>query len=163
MLQIKAPEAYDHVKRPYLFLAGTIDMGGSKDWQRKVATALDDMTGGILNPRRDDWDSSWKQSITDDTFREQVTWELGAMEAADVIAMNIEDGSKSPITLLEYGLWARSGKLLLCCSPGFYRYGNLDIVAARYGVSIYNDKTDWIRAIRRALSCRAAPQEFRIG
>jgi hypothetical protein len=33
----------------------------------------------VLNPRREDWDSSWIQSIDNPQFREQVEWEIYAL------------------------------------------------------------------------------------
>ena len=48
--------------------------------------------------------------------------------------MYFDPETKSPITLLELGLYARSGKLVVCCPHGFWRRGNVDIVCDRYGV-----------------------------
>ena len=44
--------------------------------------------------------------------------------------------TKSPITLLELGIYAVATpeKLLVCCPEGFWRKGNVDIVCAKYGV-----------------------------
>lgn len=137
MIEIKAPDDYSDVPKEYtkIFLAGTIDMGDSEDWQKQISEALEDITDlVILNPRRDDWDSSWKQSIEDKQFSEQVNWELSAQEDADLIAMYIAPDSESPITLLELGLFAKEGKIILCCPDGFYRKGNVDIVADRYDI-----------------------------
>ena len=39
----------------------------------------------FLNPRRDKWDSSWEQSITNPEFKLQVDWELDGLEMADLI------------------------------------------------------------------------------
>ena len=51
--------------------------------------------------------------------------------------MNILGSSKSPITLLEMGLHARSGKLHVACEPSFYRYDNVRITCAYYGIPLY--------------------------
>jgi len=56
-----------------IFLAGSIEMGKAEDWQSALTTALASRDGVVLNPRRDAWDSTWTQSITDARFREQVT------------------------------------------------------------------------------------------
>ena len=77
-----------------------------------MSNELKDVT--ILNPRRDDWDNSWTQSINNPQFREQVEWELEAMEKADIIAMYFDKSTKSPITLLELGLFAHTGKMIVC-------------------------------------------------
>jgi len=87
-----------------------------------------------LNPRRDDWDSSWEQKIENAQFKQQVEWELDALEYADWILMYFDPSTKSPISLLELGLFAETGKLIVCCPEGFWRKGNVDIVCEKYGV-----------------------------
>ncbi len=119
---------------PSVFLAGSIEMGRAAHWQAAVETALAHTDLTVLNPRREAWDSSWDQRIGHPLFRGQVEWELEAQERADLIAMYFAPGTQAPITLLELGLFARSGRLVVCCPDGFWRKGNVDIVCARYGV-----------------------------
>jgi Nucleoside 2-deoxyribosyltransferase like len=125
-----------------VFLAGTIDMGHSIDWQQKFIDqankeeTLDDVV--VFNPRRKSWDHNWTQSIENKQFSEQVNWELDAMENADVILLFLEGNSKSPISMMELGLFADSGKLMVCCEDGFWRKGNIDIVCKRKGIDQYN-------------------------
>jgi hypothetical protein len=120
-----------------VFLAGSIEMGTAEDWQTKLTSALGDREVVVLNPRRDEWDASWRQSIEEPRFREQVEWELAGLERADVIAMWFEPATRSPITLLELGLHARSGKLIVGCPPGFWRRGNIEVVCAKYGIALH--------------------------
>lgn len=122
------------LSQPSVFLAGSIEMGRAELWQDAVAAALRDELLIILNPRRDDWDASWEQSSANPQFVAQVTWELDAQERADLIAMYFAPETYAPITLLELGLFAASGKLLVCCPPGYWRKGNVDVVCARYGI-----------------------------
>ena len=133
MKVIKAPEMLIDGKS--IFLAGSIEMGVAENWQNKVERLLSKTDVVIFNPRRDDWDSTWIQSIDNPQFLEQVVWELTAMEKANVIAMYFDPSTKSPISLLELGLFARSNKMIVCCPDGFWRKGNVDIVCAKYGVS----------------------------
>lgn len=77
----------------------------------------------------------------------QVNWELSHLEEADFILMNFLPDSKSSITLLELGLFARSGKLYVVCTEGFYRYDNVRITCAKYGVPVYDSLTEAIVAI----------------
>jgi len=130
---IKAPAPIE--KNSFsVFLAGSIEMGRAENWQQRVERLLMNVPGTIFNPRRDDWDDSWVQSIDNAQFREQVEWELEAQECADVIAMYFAPETLGPISLLELGLFAHSGKMIVCCSEGFWRKGNVDIVCHRYGV-----------------------------
>ena len=119
-----------------VFLAGTIEMGNSKDWQAEAIEVLQDSCSIIYNPRRDDWDSSWKQEIDDPQFNVQVNWELEHIERADLVLMYFDPTSKSPISLLELGFLAaaKPNQAFVCCPEGFYRKGNVDIVCNRYGI-----------------------------
>ena len=133
MKEIQAPNSI--ITEDYtVFLAGSIEMGKAINWQDQVKTILADTDIVVLNPRRDDWDSSWVQSKDHKQFRTQVEWELCALELADRIVMYFDVATKSPISLLELGLFARSGKLIVCCPDGFWRKGNVDIVCERYGI-----------------------------
>lgn len=135
MIEIKAPNTYLLIpKQQRIFLAGSIEMGKADNWQSRLSKSLEDREGLILNPRRDDWDACWEQVISNPQFRQQVDWELTAMEDATHIVMYFDPTTKSPVSLLELGLHARSGKLTVCCPDGFWRKGNVDIVCKRYGV-----------------------------
>jgi hypothetical protein len=134
-----------------VFLAGSIEMGLAEPWQAALEQALADLPVVILNPRRDDWDSAWEQSIANPNFRQQVEWELEAQERAALIAMYFAPDTKSPVTLLELGLFARSGKLVVCCPVGFWRRGNVEVVCARYGVPMVADLLQLTRIIRQRI------------
>ena len=118
-----------------VFLAGTIDMGNSVDWQTLIAKRFESFGWKwlLFNPRQEHWDASRPGEMD-----YQVNWELEHLEAADLIIMNFMEKSKSPISLLEMGLFARSGKMYVVCPTGFYRYDNVRITCARYGVPLYN-------------------------
>jgi hypothetical protein len=121
----------------YIFLAGTIEMGNSRDWQSiffdKIHAVEPSDKIVVLNPRRPDWDSSWEQSITCKPFKEQVEWELKGLESADIIALNFEPNTQSPISLLEMGRFG-GNNLAVHCPKGFGRKGNVDIFCERYGI-----------------------------
>lgn len=123
-----------------VFLAGSIEMGASENWQSKVEAYFQELNEyTILNPRRDDWDSSWEQDFENPNFYQQVNWELKGLELADKIIMYLDPDTKSPISLLELGLFANSGKLLVCCPDGFWRKGNVEIVCEHYNIPIYTE------------------------
>ncbi|KKK82551.1 hypothetical protein LCGC14_2802240, partial [marine sediment metagenome] len=82
---VKAPNDFEAQPFPRLFLCGSIEMGKAENWQQRIERELADIGGTILNPRRDDWDSSWVQSVDNRQFREQVEWELRAQERSDLI------------------------------------------------------------------------------
>ena len=123
-------------------------MGGAPDWQAALAAALADQDITLLDPRRDEWDTSWRQSIDEPRFREQVEWELDGLERADLVAMWFAPGSKAPITLLELGLVARTGKLVVGCPDGFWRRGNVEIVCARFAIPLVASWEAFVAAVR---------------
>lgn len=130
------------------FLAGTIEMGNSEDWQSEMITSLEDKDVIIFNPRRTDWDSSWEQSIDNKDFFEQVSWELDHIEKADIVVMYFDASSKSPISLLELGiLTAYPNKVIVCCPEGFWRKGNVDVVCQRYNIKTVDSKEELIEEI----------------
>lgn len=137
---------------PLVFLAGSIEMGKAVDWQKEMASQLEKYPMTLLNPRRPDWDSSWEQSASNPNFRTQVEWELSAQEQADIIVMYFDPSTQSPITLLELGLFAATGKLIVCCPEGYWRKGNIDIVCERYGVEQVNTLSELIECVKQACS-----------
>ncbi len=151
---ILPPEVFDFKQQPeppVVFLAGAIDMGKASDWQKEVIESLADIPCVALNPRRKDWDSSWKQEIGNEKFREQVEWELKGLEQANLIALCFTKDSKAPISFLEMGLHISEGRMIVHCPEGFYRKGNVDIVCARYGVPVLQDFEDFKREVKRRL------------
>ncbi len=119
-----------------IFLAGSIEMGSAEPWQDRIVAAFYGSKNIVFfNPRREDWDSSWEQSANNNKFRQQVEWELDHLSDSDIILMYFSPGTKSPILLLELGLFAESGKIIVCCPEGFLRKGNVDIVCDRYKIT----------------------------
>lgn len=131
---IKAPESLKNINGFSIFLAGSIDGGEAVDWQTKLTNALKNENITILNPRRDDWDKNIKEDINDENFNEQVNWELDAQEKADIIIMYFSSESKAPISLLELGLFANTGKMIVFCENGYWKKGNVDIVCEKFDV-----------------------------
>lgn len=134
MREIRSPETIPTTGSPKIFLAGSIEMGIADEWQMHVVARLKNEEGVLLNPRRADWNASWKQDKEDPMFRQQVEWELNALEESDHIILYFDPHTKSPVSLLEMGLHAKSGKLLVVCPDGFWRKGNVDIVCEKYGI-----------------------------
>jgi hypothetical protein len=150
MRQVKAPDQPNFELR--IFLAGSIEMGGAEQWQRQVVDAMagvDNLV--ILNPRRDDWDSSWEQQAANAQFVEQVSWELDMLDAADIIVMYFAPETMSPISLLELGLYAKSGKLKVCCPSRFWRRGNVEVVCQRHNIPLFDDLEELLASLYRTI------------
>lgn len=151
MKEIKAPK-FVNDKLETIFLAGSIEMGVAEQWQERVVGMLADTHWTILNPRRDDWDDSWEQSMNDPRFVEQVQWELQNIEDADKIIVYFVPDTKAPITLLELGLISQMREpkdVYVVCPSAFYRKGNVDVVCDRYGIEQYETLEDVCAALKR--------------
>ena len=136
---ITAPNKIIKSQKPIFFLAGSIEMGKAEDWQTKIEKSLSTYKGTILNPRRDHWDAYWKQTITNKKFKEQVEWEFAGLENSDYIIMYFAPNSKSPISLLELGLFSRSHKIICCCSKKFWRHGNVEFICKKFKIPLFNN------------------------
>ncbi len=148
---IKAPTPYFSKDRYTVFLAGSIEGDTAMNWQDYISDKLVDQEVSLLNPRRDTWDTSWKQEITNKQFKKQVDWELDGLDQADLIVMYFDKNTKSPISLLELGLYAASNKMVVCCPDGFWRKGNVDIVCERYGIEQIRNLDDLVLYIKKQI------------
>lgn len=118
-----------------VFLAGTIDNGDSLNWQNKTIIEL--MNLGIndieiYNPRRE----HWNPNPSKEEMECQIKWEQEYLDKADFISMVLLDDSKSPISLLELGLYAKSNKLIVFCTPDFYRWDNVRLTCEKYNIQL---------------------------
>ena len=148
-IEVQAPnEVVLDTEYTNIFLAGSIEMGVAEHWQKRVIDALSDKPIRFLNPRRDDWDSSWTQDIHNDQFVEQVVWELTSLEQSHLVIMYFDPKTKSPISLLELGLHAKEQKLIVLCPEGFWRKGNVDVVCEYYGINQVDTFDELIEFIR---------------
>lgn len=151
-IEVQAPNSVT-INQEYVnvFLAGSIELGQAEHWQKKVIDALSDKPIRFLNPRRDDWDSSWSQDINNEQFVEQVIWELSSLEMAQIVIMYFDPNTKSPISLLELGLHAKEQKLVVLCPEGFWRKGNVDVVCEYYGINQVDTFEELIEFIRTTI------------
>lgn len=141
MQLITAPKKYLRAPHPWIYLAGSIELGKACPWQDDVVKFLAEKSGTLLNPRRRNW-----RTIN---FKQQVDWELNALEASDVILLYFDPKTKSPISLLELGLFARSKKIYCACPKSFWRYGNVKAVCRRYRIPLYASWPCMLRALNR--------------
>lgn len=151
MANVYKPLAERGTSKYSIFLAGSIGVDKpAKQWQEQISLKLmkyDDLD--IYNPRRDDWDSSWKQDPTEGTqFYDQVMWEQTNINKCDIIAFYFDTDTQSPITLLELGLCLTgSKKIFVMCPENFFRYGNVVLTCSLHGVTVYTNEDEWIEEI----------------
>lgn len=150
MIEIKSPGHIPPSPSYRVFMAGSIEMGSAENWQLEVSTGLANENILLLNPRRDDWDPLWEQSITHPEFFQQVDWELFNIENSNIVIFYFDPATKSPITLMELGfMLGRNPKsIVVCCPNGFWRKGNVDIMCARHRMPVYTTITALLTATR---------------
>lgn len=160
-IEIQAPHNYHRYNNSNyykVFLGGSIENGAAEHWQKQAVKLFKPNNEVlVLNPRRDDWNAKLENTATCPEFREQVEWELRALENADSIIMYFDPNTKAPISLLETGLYAGDkdhtgeSKLHVVCPEPFYRKGNVDIVCERYNIRQHANLIDAVNAIKKNL------------
>lgn len=126
LAQVFTPERPFSTAEPYwtdsVFLAGTIEMGNSVDWQAKAIRRLQGMPINIFNPRR-------VVPPDEKLIAEQINWELDSIASCRFIYMYLAGCSISPISLYELGLLQGSKAVgrhvVLCCDPEYTRKDNV--------------------------------------
>lgn len=131
MQEIQSPNNFKVPNQGSIFLGGSIEMGTAEPWQERLVAEFTDTNVTFFNPRRTDWDSSWAQEASNPQFAEQVNWELDALAYSDIVVFYFDPNTKSPITLMELGLYAKKPNVFVCCPDGFWRKGNVEIVCKR--------------------------------
>lgn len=144
MQAVVSPEKirFASLKKPSVFLAGSIDQGVTEDWQSRMTTLFDDHDVIFFNPRRTDWD----KNADDNAVREQIYWELDALAMVDAIIVYFAPDSLAPISLLELGLHAKDKRVVVVCPPGYWRRTNVQVVCARHDIDVYDDLEDGMKA-----------------
>lgn len=74
------------------------------------------------------------------------------MDAVDVIAIYFGAEAKAPITLLELGLFARSGKAVVACPEGFWRRGNVQVICEKFGIQLTGSVEELSKAVEKKIS-----------
>ncbi|KAF2872966.1 hypothetical protein BDV95DRAFT_490184 [Massariosphaeria phaeospora] len=136
------------ITKPSVILYGSID---KNNWHSALSASLAHLPITVLDPRRDDWDSSWIEDVSFPKFKEQVEWEMDHAQVADVIVFYFAPGTLAPIALLELGMYAATGKVVVCCPKDFYKRGNVHMVCDRYGIQLIETMEELQEHVREKL------------
>ena len=132
---IRAPSEEPITGIKSMFLAGTTTAVGNVDWREVLSASLSEYPVTIFNPNRPDWDSTWREDITFDPYREQVLWELDKQTRADLVVVYFHPATVAPISLLEFGLSAQvPGKVIAIAPEGYSKRGNVQLVCQKFGI-----------------------------
>ncbi len=165
MISMHTPSPFinekDEVVDYKIFLAGSIEMGKARRWQEEIFNSVKDIntTSGrdvsLYNPYKQDWDNSIGNTTKDPRFKSQVQWEWTRLVQSDLIVINFEESTKSPISLLELGAMATYGKeMIVCCPKGFWKYGNVEFICEYYcnNITLVHDFYSLITLMKKKIS-----------
>lgn len=115
---ITPPSLYLPLSGPKIFLAGSIDNGNARDWQKEAINYIQkswkDTNITIYSPRRRT--RKYKESME----YEQHAWSITMLESADFILLNLAGGGGvSPVSLLELGIYIHDPKLFLTIEDNY--------------------------------------------
>lgn len=130
-----------------IFLAGPTSPTGEPDWRETLVAYFKDHAITFFNPKRDDWDGTWREDYSDSRWVEQVEWELDMQDKAEIVIVLFHSVSLAPISLMELGLAVRSGKAIVCALDGYSKKGNVEAVCKRYGATFVTSETELMLAV----------------
>lgn len=154
MYVVTPPNLAPDTEQMKIFLAGSIEQGKADNWQQDFINALNGLDCAVYNPRRQDWDPTWVQSIDNEEFTSQVNWEMNRILESDLVVFYFQPGTMSPISVGEFYYAAAMGiTTMVCCPEGFWRKGNIDIVGARHNIREYATLEELQRAAINHVRC----------
>lgn len=150
---IKAPLPLPSpLEPPSIFLSGFISPADDC-WRDKLSAVLSHLPVTIINPLRRDWDHTWKASLGDSKFVNQVTWELNALEQTDIVVVNLGTKTEASISLMELGFVAGLQKrIVVCCADEYKNSGNVQVFCRKLGITVAKTLEELISSTERALA-----------
>ena len=127
----KLPEKNSHEK--YVFLAGSIDNRYFGNWRKETVKKLE-TKANVFDPTNMKHDR-----LNDAEMKSHIIWELDALAIADKILLNFLPDSKSPISLVELGLYVASNKLIVVCPKEFYKSRYVFALCEKYNTPIFEN------------------------
>lgn len=131
--------------KDYCFLAGSIDFTLKDSWREKVIKEMGELVH-FFDPTRTDHDE-----LNDSQMKAHINWELDAMILADKILLNFLSDFKSPISLVELGLYVKSSKLIVVCPDQFYQKRYVEMLCKKYKTPFFNSLNEAIKYIKESL------------
>lgn len=123
-------------REPFLALLAASDL----------LSATDSIT--IFDPMQPKWDSTWTNDYAADAnFRAQTDWELARLATAHTVVVYFDANNPAPVSLLELGLVAQSGRAVVACQRGFWKRGNVEAVCARLGVPLEEELEGLVKRV----------------
>lgn len=132
-----------------IFAGGSIEQGAAAMWQDDLNRLLEPISGNIYNPRRDNWDASLEQRISNPQFLEQLEWEYLAMELASKLFFYFDPNTKSPTV--------DPDDMTVVCPDGFWRKGNVEFICNKFDITVFNDFNAGVANLCQGIGAEALP------
>lgn len=146
---IHAPDTPKNFPRPSIFLAGTTTpLPDGENWRENLINRLANSKITFLDPTRKDWDDTWKEDASDQRWAGQVDWEMKMRETADIVAVFFHGSTLAPISLLELGLSAKSGNVIVCAMPGYQKRGYVEAVCKLHKCTFVTSEEELVSAVK---------------
>jgi len=125
-----------NIEKPSLFLAGSMDIKGQTNW-RERATEQFQAYYHIFDPTHTN-----HSNLNDTEMSKHIKWEWEALNRSDLILLNFTAQAKSPMSLLELGMYISSGKIVVVCPKEFYQAHYINTLCTEHKVPIFESIDD---------------------
>ena len=140
-------------QRQCVFLAGTIEMGNSPDWQADVIKAIQNYNVIVFNPRR------VLPPDGEDEITKQINWELEGLDVSKTVYLHFCANTISPISLYELGLLQSRGnntRIIIYCDKEYTRRLNVLTTTNHQAwrsphIEVYDNYEKSIKALKNRL------------
>ena len=124
------------VTKPTVFLAGSIDLELEGNWRNEIVEELKD-DYHFFDPTRKEHNQMGNFEMQD-----HIKWELDALNMSNKILLNFLPDSKSPVSLIELGLYMMSSKLIVVCPKSFYKRRYIKTLCQKYNTELFRNLTE---------------------
>lgn len=118
--------------KEYFFLAGSIDYHLQSNWRQEIINKTGSSVH-FFDPTRID-----HNELSNFKMKEHIKWELDALDISDKIILNFLPNAKSPISLVELGMYVSTSKLIVICPNEFYQSRYIKVLCNKHKTSIFN-------------------------
>ncbi|WP_055447706.1 nucleoside 2-deoxyribosyltransferase domain-containing protein [Lacinutrix mariniflava] len=130
-------------RKKYYFLAGSMDFNESNSWRQKIMQEMKHLVHFLDATRIEHNDFS------DSQMKEHIEWELDALIISDKIILNFKEDSKSPISILELGMYVKSSKLVVVCPNKFYQRRYINVLCNKYNTPFFDSFDEAIEYLKK--------------
>ncbi|SEC82566.1 Nucleoside 2-deoxyribosyltransferase like [Tenacibaculum sp. MAR_2009_124] len=126
-----------------VFLAGSLSIDKIDNWRNTLVNSYS-TNFDFIDPTNDNY-----VLLNTSQMEKHINWELEGLELSDIIFMNLLPESKSPISMVELGLYAKSNKLIICCPEIFYQYRYIKTIAKKYNAALFTELEKGIQHLKK--------------